>query len=58
MTLYAMVKEIITTKDIKVKCVECGLVFKYPANSLYHPVTCGSFECEYKHQHPELKRGV
>ena len=57
MTLYKMVKEIITTKEVKAKCSECGVVFKYPEGSLYTPVTCGKFDCEIKHQHPELNRG-
>ncbi len=55
MELYKMVKEIIATKEVKVKRCKCGLVFEYPANSFYIPETCGKFDCEFKHQHPELR---
>jgi len=52
MTLYKMVKEIVTTKTIEIKCSECPVKFKWPKNSPYYPKTC-SFDCEYKRQHPE-----
>lgn len=56
MTLYKMVKGIITTKWAKAKCFECGQTFEYPEDSLYKPKTCGRFNCEIKHQHPTLSR--
>ncbi len=55
MTLYKMVKEAITYKEVRAKCSECGQEFKYPKDSLYKPKTC-SYECEFKHQHPDLNR--
>jgi len=55
MTLYKIVKEIITTKEVEIKCSECPTKFKWPENSLYYPKTC-SFGCEFKRQHPELNR--
>lgn len=44
-----------TPTTLKTKCVECGITFEYPECS-YKPNTCGSFECEFKHQHPVLKK--
>jgi len=55
MELYKMVKEVVTTKNIKIECSECGLIFKYPENNIYYPKTC-SFDCELKRQHPELSK--
>ncbi len=54
MTLYKMVKGSVTSKTVKARCPECGLEFKYPENACFHPTTCGKFECEIKHQHPEV----
>lgn len=54
MTLFKMAKGFITTKWAKANCSECGLEFEYPEDSLYKPETCGSLDCELKHQHPEL----
>jgi len=56
MTLFKIIKEAITSKEVKAKCSECGQEFKYPENSPYKPETCGSLNCELKHQHPELNR--
>jgi len=56
MTLFKIIKEAITYKEVKAKCSECGQEFKYQENSLYKPETCGRLDCELKHQHPELSR--
>ncbi len=37
------------------KTCECGIKYNY-FKSGYEPSTCGRFDCEYSHQHPELKR--
>jgi len=53
-TLFRMVKETVTEKWAEARCSECKQKFEYPVNSYYKPETCGKFDCEYKHQHPEL----
>lgn len=53
MVLPAMVKKIITEQWVKARCA-CGTTFEYPKNIPYKPETCGKFDCEIKHQHPEL----
>ena len=55
MTLYKMIKGIVTEKRTEDRCSECGQKFKYPANSPYKPKTC-SYDCEFKRQHPGLDR--
>jgi len=55
MTLFGMIKEIVTTKWVKANCPECGIKYKYPEGKQQIFQTCGRFECEFKHQHPELK---
>ena len=38
------------------RCPYCGLRYPYVAKSCYRPKTCGSYECERRHLHPELPR--
>ena len=53
MTLFKMVKEIVTTKWLKAKCPECRQEYEY-AESGYHPPTCSNPDCVQNNLHPEL----
>jgi len=55
MTLFKMVKEAVTTRWLKARCLICGLGYKYPKGG-YQPKSCDSFHCVQKHLHPELSK--
>lgn len=52
MTLFKMVKDIVATKWLKVRC-PCGREYEYPEGG-YQPKTCGQFECVQKYLHPDI----
>ena len=54
MTLFKMVKEIITEKPLKTRCPICGMEYEYFKE--YKPKTCGSWACVHKYLHPELNK--
>lgn len=55
MTLYKMVKEAITYKEVSARCPMCGMEYKYPKGR-YQPPTCDNFACVQKYLHPELDK--
>jgi len=58
MTLLKKIKEI-TTRETAARCPICKQMYKYPKGGygeIYIPSTCGRFECEFEHQHPELNK--
>ena len=57
MTLYKMIKEVVTTKWVKAKCPICGQTYEYPENG-YKPKTCGRYDCVHKYLHLELNKEI
>ena len=55
MTLFRIVKEIVTTKWAKANCSVCGQLYDYPEGG-YKPSTCSKYECLHKYLHPELNK--
>ena len=58
MALLKTIKEQFA-REVEARCPICKQMYKYPKGGygeIYIPSTCGRFECEFEHQHPELNK--